>query len=152
MRCDSRGSIIFEDVLDRPGRNIFSLLAYEDRADDSDTDELQDICQGLIVNKDGAYLIALSPDPDGMLIKIDVFHIHVTELRYPDTCGVDGPDNELVTQILDGIQQPQHLVVLEVFHLLLFYPGAIDAGQGIGGDGTLGIEETVKGVRVEMIR
>jgi hypothetical protein len=36
-----------------------------------------------------------------MLLKIDVFDIHVTEFRYPDTRRVDCPDNQFVPWILN---------------------------------------------------
>ncbi len=68
-----------EDMLDCPGGDMFSLLPDEEGADNTVTNELQDLGKGILINKDGTDFIPFSPDPDGVLIEVDVLDIDTAE-------------------------------------------------------------------------
>ena len=80
MWCDSRGCVIFKDMLDSPGGDILSLLTDKNRADNPVSNKFPDIRKGVIINENRPYLITLPPDLYGMLVKIDVFYVHAAEL------------------------------------------------------------------------
>lgn len=144
MGRDSRGGIVLEDVLNRPRRYVLSLLADKKRANDPVTNEPEDICESVIIDKYNADFIAFTPYPDRMLVEINIFDIHVAEFRNPDAGSVNSPHNELVPGVFDGINQAEDLVVLEVFYFLLLDAGAIDSRKGVRRYNSLGIEETVE--------
>ena len=75
-----------------------------------------------------------------MLVEIDVLDIHIAEFGNTDTGCVDRSYDELITGIIDRINQAQDLVVLEIFYLLLFDPRAVNSRQGVGGYNALGVQ------------
>ena len=76
----------------------------------------------LIINEDDPDFVSFPADTNGMFIEIDIFDIHITELRYPDTRRINRPYDQFIPWILDRIDQAEHLVMFEVFYLLLFDP------------------------------
>ena len=66
-----------------------------------------------------------------MFVKIDIFDIDITEFRNPHSGGIDCPYDQFVTEIFNRVEQTQHLVMLQVFYLLLFYSRPVDPGQRI---------------------
>jgi len=75
-----RRGIMFEDVLNSPRRNVFSLLADKKGANDPVANEPEDISKGVIINEHNAYLVTFSLNPDSMLVEIYVLDVHVAEL------------------------------------------------------------------------
>jgi len=144
MWRDSRRGIVLEDMLDCPRGDVLSLLADKERADNPVADEFEDLSKSIIVDKHDADLVTFTLDPYRMLVEVDVLDIHIAQLGDTDTGGVDGPNNELVPRIVDGINQAEDLVMLEVFHLLLLDSRAVNSRQGICSHNTLRIEEPVE--------
>lgn len=142
---DTLRGIMPEYMLDCTGGDMLALLADKERPDDPVTDELRDLGQGLLVDKNRPDFVALPADPDGVFIKINVLDIDAAEFGNTDTGCIDRPDNQFVPVVLDGIYQAEDLVVFQVFDLLLLYPGPVDPRQGIGPDNLLGVEKTIKG-------
>ena len=83
MRSYPLGCIVLEDMLDSTGRDVLALLSDKERTDDPVPDEFQHSRKGILINKNGPYFIPFSPDPDGMLVEIDVLDIDIAELRIP---------------------------------------------------------------------
>ena len=126
VRRDTRRGIVSEDMLDCPRRNMLALLADKKGACDLVTNKSPDLGKGFIVNEYDPDLVSFPAYTDGMLLKIDVFDIHVTEFRYTDTRRIDRPDNQFVPWILNRIDQTEDLAVLEVFYFLLLDSRALN--------------------------
>jgi len=139
-----RRSVMFEDMLDCPGRDMLSLLTNKERARNTVSNEFHDLGKRVFVNENKSDLVSFSSDPDRMLVKINVLNIHIAELGDTDTRCIDRPYYELVAGVINGVNQAEHLVVLEIFYLLLLDPGAVDPRQGIDTDDSLGREKTIK--------
>jgi hypothetical protein len=98
---DSLWSIMFEDMLDCSGRDVFSLLPHKERASDPVPDECIQFRQGIFIDKDNPDLISLPPYPDGMLVNVDIIDIDGAKLRDSDARRIYGSDNETIPRILN---------------------------------------------------
>ena len=117
---------MLENMLNRPWRNMFTLLTDENGASTLVANKGPDLRKGFIIDKHDPYLVTFPAYTDGMLLKIDVFNIHIAELRHTDTRRVDCPDNQFVPWILDRIDQTEDLAVFKVFYFLLLDSRALN--------------------------
>ena len=117
---------MLENMLNRPWRNMFTLLTDENGASTLVANKGPDLRKGFIIDKHDPYLVTFPAYTDGVLIKINILNIHVTKFRHPDTCGVNCPDNQFVSRILNRFDQTKNLIVFEVFYFLMLEPGTLD--------------------------
>src|SRR5208283_5352608 len=138
VRGDTRWSIVFENMLDSPRRDVFALLTDKQGAVDPVAHKNPDPGESLIIDEDNPDLVTFPADTNGMFIEIDIFDIHVTELRYPDARRIDRSYDQFIPRILDRIDQAEHLVMLKIFYLLLFDPGTFNTAEGVCHNSSLG--------------
>ena len=135
---DTRRGIIFENMLDSPRRDVLTLLTDKQGTIDPVARKSSDPGECLIIDENNPDLVPFPADTNGMFIEIDIFDIHVTELRYPDASRVDRSYDQFIPRILDRIDQAEYLVMLEVFYLLLFDPGTFNTAERVCHNNSLG--------------
>jgi hypothetical protein len=79
MRCYALRGIAFENMLDGPGRDVFTLLPDKERPDNTGTDEFRQFTECFLIDKNGPYFIAFSPYPDRMFVEINILDIDAAE-------------------------------------------------------------------------
>jgi hypothetical protein len=147
MRGYPGRGVVLENMLDSTRRDMFPLLTNKKRADNPVANEFENIGKRIVINEHDPDLIPFTSDTNGMLIEINVLDIHIAELGDTDTSCIDGPDNELVPDISNRIDQAENLVMFEIFDILLLDPGPVNSCQRICSDNTLGIEVPIKGTQ-----
>ncbi len=98
----------------------------------------------LIIDKHDPYLVTFPSDTDSMFFKINILDIHITEFRYPHTCGIDGSYNQFVPGILDRINKTENLTMFKISNFLLLDARTFDTTQGVCYYSPLSGQETVK--------
>ena len=137
-------SVFLEDMLHRPRGDMMALLPEEEGALDTLPDKFVHFIERLPVDEDNPDLAALPPDTNSLVFEIDILDIHAAELRYPHARGIDGADDQAIPAILDGIDQANHLAVLEVAELLVLDLGPLHGRHRVRGDDALAVEKAVE--------
>ena len=144
MRGDTGRSIMLENVLNRPRRDMLTLLADKQRTFYLVSYKSPDSGKGIIIDENNPHLVTFSPDTDSMFIKIDILDIHITKLRYPHSSGINGSYNEFISRILNRIYETENLTMFKISYLLLLDTGTFNATQGVCQYSSLGRQEAVK--------
>jgi len=79
MGGNSRRSIMLENMLDRPRRYVLALLTDKEGTNDPVSNEPEDVGKCVVIDEHNANLITLTFNPDGVLIEINIFDVHVAE-------------------------------------------------------------------------
>ncbi len=71
---------MLENMLDGTGRDMFSLLSYKKGSGKTVSNEFENLCKGIIIDKNDAHFVPFSSYPNGMLIKVNILDIYIAEL------------------------------------------------------------------------
>lgn len=91
MGSNPGGCIDLKEVLHSSRGKRMSLLPDKERTEDPIAGINLHQTAGLLVDENSPDLISFPPDPDGEVIKIDMFDGNSTEFRDSDTSRIDHP-------------------------------------------------------------
>ncbi len=110
---------------------MFPLLSDKQRTDNPVTDESEDLGKSILIDKNKSDLVPFPTNLDRVFIEINIFDIYIAQFRNTDACGIDRPDNEFITRIINRINQTQHLIMFQVFYILLLDTRPVNTYQWI---------------------